>query len=79
MYFDIWDIQSDKLLYRRVVSGYGGTFGIPLKFDRVNIKVWPSYVDGNHMYLVISADILSDVMPSISEYDNPVIIELELK
>ena len=78
-YSDIWNIEENKLIYRGIISRKGGVYGIPLVIEGRLIDVWPSYVDGHNLYVEIKSEDAMKFMLGVSEYDNPIIVELKMK
>lgn len=79
LYRDIWDIETESLLYRGIIGEGGGILGIPLSINGIQINVWPRYVSGDFMYCVVEAQDAVKFIPSLPEDANPVIVELKLK
>ena len=79
LYHDIWDIETSNLIFRSKYSRTGGINGIPLTIDGKEIVVWPSKAIGNSLFCTLNATEAAQLLPSIKENDNPVIIELKIK
>lgn len=48
VYFDIWDLNDNKIIYRNVVSGTENRYGFPLKTNNGKVyNVWPKFVKEN--------------------------------
>lgn len=82
-YSDTWDIEKEQLKYRTIFSfkEKTGFEGHPFLIDGVKISInsYLIYVLGDYLYCVIPAHDAMEFMPSVSEEDNPVILELKLK
>lgn len=78
-YHDIWDMKTSKLLYRSAIGKDGGTQGIPLQIEGTEVVVWPKLTYGDKVYVEVQAEEAQAFLPSISETDNPVLVELTLK
>ena len=79
-YYDIWDFEKEQLIYRGILDykARKGIKGIPLLINGVQVDVWPSFALGDYLYCDLEAHEAMKFMPSVSEEDNPVIIELKL-
>lgn len=79
IYFDIWDIKKQELIYRNIMTENNKSRFIPVKVNEVTIDVWPSFVNGNYMYCLLNIDTATKILPSIPEDANPVILEFKIK
>ncbi|HAC22793.1 MAG TPA: hypothetical protein DCF91_11995 [Porphyromonadaceae bacterium] len=78
-YYDVWDMKTSKLLYRSAIGKDGGVKGIPLQIEGAEVVVWPKLTYGDKIYAEVQAEEAQAFLPSISETDNPVLVELTLK
>lgn len=76
-YYDIWNIETSNLLYRSIYSPTGGKPGIPLIIESKIMNVWPCFVFGDYLYCNLEGE-SQNLIPSLLEDSNPVIIELKI-
>lgn len=78
-YQDVWDMKTSKLLYRSAIGKDGGVAGIPMEIEGTEVVVWPKLTYGDKVYVEVQAEEAQAFLPSVSETDNPVLVELTLK
>ncbi len=81
LYSDIFDIETEKLISRDVFNyeKKEGNLGFPFLVNGVQISIFPDFASDSKLYCVIQAEVASKFLSSVSEFDNPVILELKLK
>ncbi len=79
MFQDVWNIKTPELLFRNIVDENNQISGIPYEINGYEFYIWPKFVSNNTMYCVIDADDAINIIPSLPEDTNPVILKLELK
>ncbi|MDR0972936.1 MAG: 6-bladed beta-propeller [Prevotellaceae bacterium] len=81
-YYDIWDMETGKLLYRQIRDDIDTPIGIPVLVNNIEIRVWPNYaphIENNTIYCQIPpADVLK-LFPDAPEDTNPMLLEVKLK
>ncbi len=78
-YHDVWDMKTSKLLYRSAIGKDGGVAGIPMEIEGTEVVVWPKLTYGDKVYVEVQAEEAQAFLPSVSETDNPILVELTLK
>jgi hypothetical protein len=79
LYYDIWDYQNSKLLYRNIVKSERESLGIPVKINNKTIHVWIDYAKNNYIYCIVNPEDALKLIPSLPEDTNPIILEVKLK
>jgi hypothetical protein len=79
-YYDIWEISTSKLRYRNIVSNETRDYyGIPVKLNGIEIRVWPNLVKEDYLYCKIQSIDVLKIYPSAPEDTNPMILEVRIK
>ncbi len=76
-YFDIWNINNTKLLYRNKISTPEERQGVPILVGNTKVYYWIDYVKNNKMYAIIKDDEIENLnLDNNNEY-NPVVLEIK--
>ena len=78
LYYDVWNIENSSLMYRSIYSREGGVYGIPITVNEKKIYVWPTFVSKDAIYCTIEGEDAINLIPSLLEDSNPVILEIRL-
>lgn len=78
-YYDIWDISTQKLIYRNIESKRGDKAGIALNYKGKTIHAWPSFVENNILYCTLEQDEVSMLELKNDNEGNPVLLRVEIK
>jgi hypothetical protein len=78
-YYDIWDFENSKLLYRNIVKSERESPGIPVKINNKTIHIWVDYAKNNYIYCIVNPEDALKLIPSLPEDTNPIILEVKLK
>jgi hypothetical protein len=78
IYHDVWDINSRSLLCRNTRSSIEEKEGLLFIIEGKEVYLKPKFVSGNYLYNVIPSYEMMDVIPSLQNDDNPVVVELKL-
>ncbi len=80
---DLWNEKTQSLVSRSILtrdSQFENFKGIKYKLESGKvIGMQPSYIDGNKIVFMVSAEELVDDIPNLKEDDNPVLIVMEIK
>lgn len=75
MYFDIWNMTEDKLVFRNIVDSPDDYYGFPLKTDEgVEYRVWPSFSENGKLSGIIDPRFQSG--ETVDGMSNPMVFEI---
>jgi hypothetical protein len=77
-FYDIWDMPDSRLVYRNIVQSQRDAIGFPVKLNDKTIHVWIDFAKDNLIYCVVSPEDALELIPTLPEDTNPVILEIEL-
>lgn len=77
-YFDVWDIRSNQLRFRNVMSKPDDPFGLPVKVGDVEVRGWPFYSKDGLFYCVLDEASSAEVLQIEAEC-NPCVVRLTVE
>ena len=80
-YYDIWDMNTSRLLYRNILiyQSRDIRIGTPVKINNQDINVWANFAINNYIYCIVEAEDAIKLIPSLPEDSNPILLEIKLE
>jgi hypothetical protein len=79
IYNDVWDVNQSSLLCRNIRSGMEEKDGLLFMIKDTKIYLSPKFVSDEYLCCIASSSEMMDIIPSLNEEDNPVLLFLKIR